>query len=120
MIRRPPRSTLFPYTTLFRSVLCRGQERERSPPAAACASVRPPERDGDGTGVSATVGRRYWHVSGFVRIHRSRTRDHYQLLARPGQKQENGATKRKAASVDKRASGPMLNQIGRASCRERV
>src|SRR2546430_6007950 len=23
MIRRPPRSTLFPYTTLFRSVLCR-------------------------------------------------------------------------------------------------
>src|SRR5690348_17360694 len=26
MIRRPPRSTLFPYTTLFRSE-CRGQER---------------------------------------------------------------------------------------------
>src|SRR3712207_7747719 len=25
MIRRPPRSTLFPYTTLFRSVLERGQ-----------------------------------------------------------------------------------------------
>src|SRR2546430_13073547 len=24
MIRRPPRSTLFPYTTLFRSVLCHG------------------------------------------------------------------------------------------------
>src|SRR3712207_8695748 len=24
MIRRPPRSTLFPYTTLFRSVRCRG------------------------------------------------------------------------------------------------
>src|SRR3712207_7383448 len=24
MIRRPPRSTLFPYTTLFRSVVCRG------------------------------------------------------------------------------------------------
>ena len=23
MIRRPPRSTLFPYTTLFRSTLCR-------------------------------------------------------------------------------------------------
>src|SRR3712207_7010495 len=23
MIRRPPRSTLFPYTTLFRSLLCR-------------------------------------------------------------------------------------------------
>src|SRR2546426_6797612 len=24
MIRRPPRSTLFPYTTLFRSVICGG------------------------------------------------------------------------------------------------
>src|SRR3989454_6372381 len=28
MIRRPPRSTLFPYTTLFRSALRRGSERE--------------------------------------------------------------------------------------------
>src|SRR2546422_6467684 len=27
MIRRPPRSTLFPYTTLFRSVLFRGSLR---------------------------------------------------------------------------------------------
>src|SRR3712207_8900590 len=26
MIRRPPRSTLFPYTTLFRSGGCQGQE----------------------------------------------------------------------------------------------
>src|SRR2546429_4572870 len=30
MIRRPPRSTLFPYTTLFRSVLERGEAHERS------------------------------------------------------------------------------------------
>src|SRR3712207_6918531 len=28
MIRRPPRSTLFPYTTLFRSVLQLGRARE--------------------------------------------------------------------------------------------
>src|SRR5256885_9922828 len=28
MIRRPPRSTLFPYTTLFRSVAHRGRDRE--------------------------------------------------------------------------------------------
>src|SRR5688572_31069118 len=27
MIRRPPRSTLFPYTTLFRSPECIGEER---------------------------------------------------------------------------------------------
>src|SRR5258708_26342149 len=29
MIRRPPRSTLFPYTTLFRSLVARGRFRER-------------------------------------------------------------------------------------------
>src|SRR5438309_9103960 len=28
MLRRPPRSTLFPYTTLFRSVIERGQRSE--------------------------------------------------------------------------------------------
>src|SRR3989442_5060086 len=27
MIRRPPRSTLFPYTTLFRSQCCRGRRQ---------------------------------------------------------------------------------------------
>src|SRR5256885_13206331 len=32
MIRRPPRSTLFPYTTLFRSLVHRNDgDRERSP-----------------------------------------------------------------------------------------
>src|SRR5258708_10296449 len=29
MIRRPPRSTLFPYTTLFRSEVRRGDSRDR-------------------------------------------------------------------------------------------
>src|SRR2546430_2956512 len=29
MIRRPPRSTLFPYTTLFRSKVCRSWEKTR-------------------------------------------------------------------------------------------
>src|SRR2546425_7553149 len=33
MIRRPPRSTLFPYTTLFRSLSDQGRE----PAASACA-----------------------------------------------------------------------------------
>src|SRR2546429_5381994 len=33
MIRRPPRSTLFPYTTLFRSVLASGFARGSKPPA---------------------------------------------------------------------------------------
>src|SRR5258708_28893443 len=33
MIRRPPRSTLFPYTTLFRSHYYCGSSRKRSPAA---------------------------------------------------------------------------------------
>src|SRR2546430_2342112 len=35
MIRRPPRSTLFPYTTLFRSISCAPRALPRSP-ASAC------------------------------------------------------------------------------------
>src|SRR3712207_8760641 len=31
MIRRPPRSTLFPYTTLFRSLTGQGQQRRQEP-----------------------------------------------------------------------------------------
>src|SRR5690625_6890809 len=52
MIRRPPRSTLFPYTTLFRSSPggrrpCRGCPRRAAPAAAAprrCGSPRRPDR----------------------------------------------------------------------------
>src|SRR5258708_19811645 len=32
MIRRPPRSTLFPYTTLFRSFACSNHRRHQGPP----------------------------------------------------------------------------------------
>src|SRR3712207_8775467 len=34
MIRRPPRSTLFPYTTLFRSAPCEGEPEQLSEPEA--------------------------------------------------------------------------------------
>src|SRR5262245_62694520 len=47
MIRRPPRSTLFPYTTLFRSAARRGEgahaARRRAGAAAAGAAVRSEE-----------------------------------------------------------------------------
>src|SRR2546423_11678805 len=46
MIRRPPRSTLFPYTTLFRSELF-----DLSPHRGHCASPRFPDRGG-GAGLS--------------------------------------------------------------------
>src|SRR3712207_8198304 len=44
MIRRPPRSTLFPYTTLFRSRAERRPGRQRHPRPAPVA--RPPRRHG--------------------------------------------------------------------------
>src|SRR4051794_41706568 len=40
MIRRPPRSTLFPYTTLFRSRAGRGRRASR-PPAGGGHCARP-------------------------------------------------------------------------------
>src|SRR3712207_9014821 len=49
MIRRPPRSTLFPYTTLFRST--RGACTPREPAHAdACAGARPHSRAPGGRG----------------------------------------------------------------------
>src|SRR3989454_5089115 len=41
MIRRPPRSTLFPYTTLFRSRGRRGPRGSAAPGAAPRHSVQP-------------------------------------------------------------------------------
>src|SRR3712207_7133639 len=40
MIRRPPRSTLFPYTTLFRSSGIVGVERDESTPGAIVRAWR--------------------------------------------------------------------------------
>src|SRR2546430_9774995 len=37
MIRRPPRSTLFPYTTLFRSVFCSTAQRIAPEKGHACS-----------------------------------------------------------------------------------
>src|SRR5260370_29823994 len=54
MIRRPPRSTLFPYTTLFRShpgaarKPSPSERARRSPAAASCCTnleIHPPDRD---------------------------------------------------------------------------
>src|SRR2546426_1608819 len=53
MIRRPPRSTLFPYTTLFRSILLAaaaaalaagcGSDRSQPPPAAGSGASGEPD-----------------------------------------------------------------------------
>src|SRR5262245_64690901 len=47
MIRRPPRSTLFPYTTLFRSATCRA--RRATWASTSCSPGRP-----NGCATSAT------------------------------------------------------------------
>src|SRR5258707_3596285 len=50
MIRRPPRSTLFPYTTLFRSTQCHaGRPRPGHPHAAVAGRAAGAQgRDGEG------------------------------------------------------------------------
>src|SRR3712207_8350948 len=58
MIRRPPRSTLFPYTTLFRSRLHRDEDPYRDPCGPHCSArmrtgVREPRQ-----GQAARRGRR--------------------------------------------------------------
>src|SRR2546430_14002155 len=52
MIRRPPRSTLFPYTTLFRSPISRNS-------SATCAARRPSAPVGAGMAESAA-----WRAGG--------------------------------------------------------
>src|SRR2546430_12241136 len=59
MIRRPPRSTLFPYTTLFRSPRQRAAARQSDPHDARARPRRPARRDvggparaGDGEGAA--------------------------------------------------------------------
>src|SRR2546427_6929008 len=59
MIRRPPRSTLFPYTTLFRS---RSEDDPRSEPAAGARGDRPAAA-GAGAGVQTCALRSEEHTS---------------------------------------------------------
>src|SRR2546422_6254686 len=48
MIRRPPRSTLFPYTTLFRSALA-GRDQGEQPEEDLPVAARPPVRSEEHT-----------------------------------------------------------------------
>src|SRR2546430_3982972 len=60
MIRRPPRSTLFPYTTLFRSIVAGSRVRQSDPEERPGNSLecRDPS---DGCGAKWCVGRRVGH-----------------------------------------------------------
>src|SRR3712207_7715946 len=75
MIRRPPRSTLFPYTTLFRSSTCQPASRRRglttrSPPAlrqepgrSPIGESRQPHQPGTRRCSAAGSGRSEEHTS---------------------------------------------------------
>src|SRR2546429_7955168 len=100
MIRRPPRSTLFPYTTLFRSqhdLVDRTVIRNHAVEAVARASVW--RRRGSACS---------WRVG----------QQHEANLLKASYGQARGTQLRKhAVGV---CLGEKINQIGRASCRERV
>src|SRR5436853_1506393 len=52
--RRPPRSTLFPYTTLFRSHGCNGSRRRWSAPTGSSRSSWPACRDRKSTRLNSS------------------------------------------------------------------
>src|SRR5438477_2217245 len=83
MIRRPPNSTLFPYTTLFRSVIgdraerARGRGRGGRQAHAGGASGYCAERAGPGGGAGTTL-----HVGGRSEEHTSELQSHVNLVCR--------------------------------------
>src|SRR3712207_9403409 len=120
MIRRPPRSTLFPYTTLFRSPARPGRVGEadvaREAPAAretVCSDTGqllgaeeprgPDEQDGDHDDVGDDLAE-------------AAAQEEQLLLVAGGE----GLGQPDEQSAHQRAAGGVQAEIGRASCRERV
>src|SRR5690242_20909174 len=77
MIRRPPRSTLFPYTTLFRSIGDReGKRRIGSRRRAGC------QRSGRDGQVQREAGRSRRDADGRSEEHTSELQSHVNLVCR--------------------------------------
>src|SRR2546429_7340871 len=76
MIRRPPRSTLFPYTTLFRSVadIARQRIQIAQVQMANLASSGARRFDGRGDGAGSRAPRNDKQVAGGCKIDRKSTR----------------------------------------------
>src|SRR3989442_5351224 len=80
MIRRPPRSTLFPYTTLFRSRTAAREGRDEAPRIAA----RPPDLHHVGTQVGEEPPREFAPQIGQIDDAKMRSEQHTsQLQSRP-------------------------------------
>ena len=99
MIRRPPRSTLFPYTTLFRSVTERAKHRYMG---LDTEIIGPEEiqRRSPITNVEGVVGGLYDPLDGHL--------------------DPSGTTHAYAKAAQMAGAEILLRKIGRASCRERV
>src|SRR3712207_7553341 len=87
MIRRPPRSTLFPYTTLFRSRVLRPGPRRAKRPFAYAARRPPPRRSrllwhGTHMVVSGTAWRRSAGISPRSEEHTSELQSRQYLVCR--------------------------------------
>src|SRR3712207_7634897 len=81
MIRRPPRSTLFPYTTLFRSPTDRRSAARRSHTRVAC----PRPRGGDcrpGSGCARRQGAAHREDAGRSEEHTSELQSRQYLVCR--------------------------------------
>src|SRR3989454_12796970 len=133
MIRRPPRSTLFPYTTLFRSpgtesaVLLHVPrihlDRQLSRGGGAAASVRAAGKSRGGGGERSSGGSREPHRRvrrGLLKssdLEQRRPRGDRRVVRgrRPRQARDRGSHGAARASVAR-----LRTEIGRASCRERV
>src|SRR2546425_11353142 len=130
MIRRPPRSTLFPYTTLFRSRALRVLEPgrpQRRKSRQAHAAARPERAGGEKLAEGPMHGGRDRPVAGLELPGRARGRE---LDAdAPGQAPERERLRRQRVGLEfVQDLEAMLDcsemdvgsEIGRASCRERV
>src|SRR2546429_9494507 len=103
MIRRPPRSTLFPYTTLFGSDPVVGAGLRRRGAVRGCVFAVAVDRDGAVGGDQAAFG----GVAGFV------------VEELEGDRAA-GVRAEQAAELGVVLEGVADGEIGRASCRERV
>src|SRR2546429_4787837 len=74
MIRRPPRSTLFPYTTLFRSLV--GQPAQGAAYGGVLVLVEVGQRGTTGRAVGPEAPARQQHDAGLVRHAEQRSEEH--------------------------------------------
>src|SRR2546422_10539547 len=115
MIRRPPRSTLFPYTTLFRSRPSAGFARATCPGGGFGRGAKPPSRD--------LAGLRLQRQPGVGPAAEPALEDPHVPIAEPPQQARHPGAGRfvgsgavgddRAVGLDGKAGAPRLQRLGR-------